>query len=43
MFVLAYIVLAVFDAILMFHFARRELAPVATAAEDEAPVLHFTY
>jgi hypothetical protein len=26
----------------MFHFARRELVPVA-AAEDEAPVLHFTY
>jgi cytochrome d ubiquinol oxidase subunit I len=41
-FVLVYVVLAVFDAILMFHFARRELAPVA-AAEDEAPALHFTY
>jgi cytochrome d ubiquinol oxidase subunit I len=41
-FVLVYVVLAIFDAILMFHFARRELAP-ATAAEDEAPVLHFTY
>jgi cytochrome d ubiquinol oxidase subunit I len=42
-FILVYIVLAIFDAILMFHFARRELAPVANAAEDEAPVLHFTY
>jgi cytochrome d ubiquinol oxidase subunit I len=42
-FILVYVVLAIFDAILMFHFARRELAPVADAAEDEAPVLHFTY
>jgi cytochrome d ubiquinol oxidase subunit I len=43
LFVLVYVVLAVFDAILMFHFARRELAPAATGAEDEAPALHFTY
>ena len=42
-FVLAYIVLAVVAAFLMFHYARREVAPDTPAAEDEAPVLHFTY
>jgi cytochrome bd-type quinol oxidase subunit 1 len=42
-FVLVYLVLAVVDAFLMFHYARRELAPDTPAAEDEAPVLHFTY
>jgi cytochrome bd-type quinol oxidase subunit 1 len=41
-FVLVYLVLGVADALLMFHFARRELAP-EPAAEEETPVLHFTY
>ena len=42
-FVLLYVVLAVVDMMLMLHFARKELAPVPVAAEDESPVLHFTY
>jgi cytochrome bd ubiquinol oxidase subunit I len=41
-FVLVYLILGVADALLMFHFARRELAP-EPAAEEETPVLHFTY
>jgi cytochrome bd ubiquinol oxidase subunit I len=40
-FVLLYTVLAVADALLMFHFARRELAP--DPAEEAAPELTFTY
>jgi hypothetical protein len=27
----------------MAHFARRELASTPAAAEEETPVLHFTY
>jgi cytochrome d ubiquinol oxidase subunit I len=42
-FVLVYAVLGVVDALLMAHFARRELAAEPVAAEEEAPVLHFTY
>jgi cytochrome d ubiquinol oxidase subunit I len=42
-FVLVYVALAVVDAFLMFHYARRELVPDTPAAEDEEPVLHFTY
>jgi cytochrome bd ubiquinol oxidase subunit I len=42
-FVLLYIVLGVVDLMLMLHFARKELAPAPVAAEDESPVLHFTY
>jgi cytochrome bd ubiquinol oxidase subunit I len=42
-FALLYLVLAVIDLMLMLHFARRELAPVPEAAEDETPVLQFTY
>jgi cytochrome d ubiquinol oxidase subunit I len=42
-FVLLYVVLAVVAVALMLHFARKELAPVPAAAEDEEPVLHFTY
>jgi cytochrome bd ubiquinol oxidase subunit I len=42
-FVLVYVVLGVADALLMFHFGRRELAPEAAAAEEAAPELHFTY
>ena len=42
-FVLVYAVLGVVDALLMAHFARRELEPTPAAAEEEAPVLHFTY
>jgi cytochrome bd ubiquinol oxidase subunit I len=41
-FVFLYTVLAVADALLMFHFARRELAP-DPAAEEETPELTFTY
>jgi cytochrome d ubiquinol oxidase subunit I len=41
-FVLVYAVLGVVDVLLMAHFARRELAAPA-AAEEETPVLHFTY
>jgi cytochrome bd ubiquinol oxidase subunit I len=40
-FVLLYAVLGVADALLMFHFGRRELAP--EPAEEAAPELHFTY
>jgi cytochrome bd ubiquinol oxidase subunit I len=40
-FVLLYTVLAVADALLMFHFARRELAP--DPAGEAAPELTFTY
>jgi cytochrome bd ubiquinol oxidase subunit I len=42
-FVLVYAVLGVVDVLLMAHFARRELAPTPGAAEEETPVLHFTY
>jgi cytochrome bd-type quinol oxidase subunit 1 len=42
-FVLLYVVLAVVAVALMLHFARKELAPVPAVAEDEEPVLHFTY
>jgi len=42
-FVLVYAVLGVVDGLLMAHFARRELAPRPAAAEEETPVLHFTY
>jgi cytochrome bd ubiquinol oxidase subunit I len=42
-FVLLYVVLAVVAVALMLHFARKELAPVPEATEDEEPVLHFTY
>jgi cytochrome bd ubiquinol oxidase subunit I len=42
-FVLVYAVLGVVDVLLMAHFARRELTPDPAAAEEEAPVLHFTY
>ena len=42
-FVLVYAVLGVVDVLLMAHFARRELAPTPAAAEEETPVLHFTY
>ena len=41
-FVLVYLILDVVDVALMAHFARRELAAPA-AAEEETPVLHFTY
>jgi cytochrome d ubiquinol oxidase subunit I len=41
-FVLVYIALGVADVLLMAHYARRELAP-DPAAEEETPVLHFTY
>ena len=40
-FVLVYAVLGVADALLMFHFGRRELAP--EPAEEAAPELTFTY
>jgi cytochrome d ubiquinol oxidase subunit I len=40
-FVLLYAVLGVADALLMFHFGRRELAP--EPAEEAAPELTFTY
>ena len=42
-FVLVYAVLGVVDVLLMAHFARRELASTPAAAEEETPVLHFTY
>jgi cytochrome bd ubiquinol oxidase subunit I len=42
-FVLVYAVLGVVDALLMAHFARRELAPEPAATEEETPALHFTY
>jgi cytochrome d ubiquinol oxidase subunit I len=42
-FVLVYAVLGVVDVLLMAHFARRELAPTPAGAEEETPVLHFTY
>jgi cytochrome bd ubiquinol oxidase subunit I len=42
-FVLVYAVLGVVDVLLMAHFARRELAPTPATAEEETPVLHFTY
>jgi cytochrome d ubiquinol oxidase subunit I len=42
-FVLVYAVLGVVDVLLMSHFARRELASTPAAAEEETPVLHFTY
>ena len=42
-FVLVYAILGVVDVLLMAHFARRELAPTPAAAEEETPVLHFTY
>ena len=42
-FVFLYAVLAVVAMALMLHFARKELAPVPAAAEDETPALHFTY
>jgi cytochrome bd ubiquinol oxidase subunit I len=42
-FVLLYVVLAVVAMGLMLHYARKELAPLPDAAEDEEPVLHFTY
>jgi cytochrome d ubiquinol oxidase subunit I len=42
-FVLVYAVLGVVDVLLMAHFARRELEPAPAVAEEEAPVLHFTY
>ena len=42
-FVLVYAALGVVDVLLMGHFARRELATGDTAAEEETPVLHFTY
>jgi cytochrome bd ubiquinol oxidase subunit I len=42
-FVLVYAVLGVVDILLMAHFARRELEPAPAAAEEETPVLHFTY
>jgi cytochrome bd ubiquinol oxidase subunit I len=42
-FVLLYAVLGVVDILLMAHFARRELEPAPAAAEEETPVLHFTY
>jgi cytochrome bd-type quinol oxidase subunit 1 len=41
-FVVVYLILGVADALLMFHFGRRELAPEPAAAE-EAPELTFTY
>jgi cytochrome bd-type quinol oxidase subunit 1 len=42
-FVLLYAALGAVDVLLMGHFARRELAPTAAAAEEEQPALHFTY
>jgi cytochrome bd ubiquinol oxidase subunit I len=42
-FVLLYVILGVVDLLLMGHFARRELAPTEAAAEEETPVLTFTY
>jgi len=42
-FVFLYVVLAVVALMLMLHFARKELAAVPVAAEDDAPILHFTY
>jgi cytochrome d ubiquinol oxidase subunit I len=42
-FVLAYVVLGVVDVLLMARFARRELVPDPAAADQETPVLHFTY
>jgi cytochrome d ubiquinol oxidase subunit I len=42
-FVVVYAVLGVVDVLLMTHFARRELEPALAAAEEETPVLHFTY
>ena len=42
-FVLLYAALGAVDVLLMGHFARRELAPAAAAADEEQPALHFTY
>ena len=42
-FVLVYLILGVVDVALMAHFARRALAAPPAAAEEETPVLHFTY
>ena len=42
-FVLLYAILGVVDFLLMTHFARKELAPVAAETEEETPALHFTY
>ena len=42
-FVVVYAILGVVDFRLMRHFARKELAPVTAATEEETPALHFTY
>jgi cytochrome d ubiquinol oxidase subunit I len=42
-FVLVYLILGVADLLLMFHFGRRELTAAPAAAEEETPVLQFTY
>src|SRR5512132_1556173 len=42
-FVVVYAILGAVDVALMAHFARRELSPAPAAAEEETPVLHFTY
>jgi cytochrome bd-type quinol oxidase subunit 1 len=42
-FVLLYVALGAADLLLMLHFARRELAAEAEAAEEETPELTFTY
>ncbi|HYN18967.1 MAG TPA: cytochrome ubiquinol oxidase subunit I, partial [Actinomycetes bacterium] len=42
-FVVVYAALGVVDVMLMTHYARRELASDPAAADEETPVLHFTY